>query len=197
MARQRSLTRWQCTYYTCKTLSMHKLGMRVSLMCNTAIINLSVARLAAVPFRWVCDFNHCVWLMLQCLMRLHRYNFHMYSPILINQPGLLNASNTSTSTCMISWIIPMPSTRNKMTNIGCHISFRWVKKFGCIYINNLEPIGSSDQSNMGLTPSPWPWETIFSSSTFPHSLACTQHSMWTAFNHTFHHYLTHQTLKNN
>jgi hypothetical protein len=35
------------------------------------------------------------------------------------------------------------------------------------------------------------------SSAFHHSLVCTQYSMWTAFDHTFHHCWTHLTLQNN
>lgn len=93
----------------------------------------------------------------------------------------------------------MPSTSSDMINIRCHTSFRWVAKSGCICKRNAlsEPTRNSDLSNMVLKPLPWLWETMHLSSTFPHSNACTQCSMWTAFGHTFHHYQTHPILQNN
>lgn len=144
-------------------------------MWNTVIIEISISQLAAVPFKWVWDFNRCVWLMFPCLMRLHKKNTHMYSLRLIKNLGLLNTSNTSANRFKTSWINPIPSTSNDMINIGRYICFGWVTKFGCIYRNKsfLEPIKSFNHSNMGLKPLPRLWETMLSSLVSPHSLACT------------------------
>ena len=57
----------------------------------------------------------------------------MFSLKLINPPSLLNASIKSSNRFMISWIMPMISRNNIMINIRCHISFKWMTKFGCIY----------------------------------------------------------------
>jgi hypothetical protein len=50
---------------------------------------------------------------------------------LTKPPGSLRGSNTSTNRFRISYRSPMTSTSSAMINIGCHISFRWVTKFGC------------------------------------------------------------------
>ena len=152
-------------------------------MCNKTITNLSIALAVTVPFKWVWYFNHCVWLMLLCLVQLHKQNPHMYSPRLIKQSSLLNASRTYANKFMKSWRIPLPSTSSNMTNIGCHTSLRWATKFGCICRNNAlpKPIERLDHFDMSLTSSPRMWEKILLSSTFPHSLSCTECSMWATF----------------
>ena len=116
----------------------------------------------------------------------------------IRQKTLLSTSNISTIMSMTFWRNQMPSTSSDMINIGCHTSFRWETKSGCICRRNAlpEPIENSDHSVMVLKPLPRLWETMHLSSTFPHSLACTQFSMWTTFDHTSDHCWTHQRLQN-
>jgi hypothetical protein len=106
----------------------------------------------------------------------------------------LSGSNTSFNRFRISYIIPMTSTSNAIINIGCHISFRWATKFGCICRKNAlpDPIGSFTHSIMVRTPSPRSWVIILLSSTFLLSLACTQCSMWISFDLISHHYWTPQ-----
>lgn len=149
--------------------------MRALPICNIVITKLSIVWLITIPFKWDWYFNYCVWLMLLCLMWLHSQNTHMYSMRMINQPSLLNASNTSTNRFTTPWRSLMPSTSNGRIKVRCHIGFRWATKFGWICRNNAlsEPIGRSDHSYTGLTPLPRLWVTIVSSTTFPHSLACT------------------------
>jgi hypothetical protein len=92
----------------------------------------------------------------------------------------LSTFNTSTSRSMTYWTKPMLSTSSGMINIGCHTSSRWATKFGYICRRStllgphrkLHPL-----FDMGHTPSPRLWETIPLSSTFHHSLVCTQCSM--------------------
>jgi len=81
---------------------------------------------------------------------------------------------------------------------GYHTSFRWVTEFDYIYRKNAlqEPNISSNHSDMVLTALPRLWETILWSTTFLHSFACTECSMWNALDHASHHYWTHQWLQN-
>jgi hypothetical protein len=111
-----------------------------------------------------------------------------------NPPGSLSGSNTSVNRFRISYISPMTSTRSAMINIGCHISFRWVTKLGCICRKNtlLDPIRIFSHSVMGHTPSPRLWLIILLSSTILLSLACTQCSTWISFDLISHHYWTPQ-----
>jgi hypothetical protein len=108
--------------------------------------------------------------------------------------GSLRGSNTSTNRFRIFYRSPMPSTSSAMINIKCHTSFRWETKFGCTCRKNALQglIESFIHSVMDPTPSPRLWVTMILSSTFPHSLACTQYSMWTSFGLIFHHYWTPQ-----
>lgn len=123
----------------------------------------------------------------------------MYSLRMIKKPYFLNAYSTFSNMFMTSWRSLIPSTRSYMINIGCHTSFMWVTMFGHICRKNALPklIRSSYHSDMGCTPLPRLRETIILSSTLANSLAYTQCSRWTAFNHTFHHYWTQQKLQNN
>jgi hypothetical protein len=113
---------------------------------------------------------------------------------LTKPPSSLRRSNTSTNRFNIFYRSPMPSTSSAMINTGCHTSFRWETKFGCTCRKNALQglIRSFIHSIMDLTPSPRLWVTMLLSSTFPPSLACTQCSMWTSFDHIFHHYWTPQ-----
>jgi hypothetical protein len=105
-------------------------------------------------------------------------------------PGSMSGSNTSVNKFRISYRSPMTSTSSPMINIGCHISFRWVTKFGCTCKKNAlqYPIGSFSHSIMGRKPSLRLWVIILLSSTFLLSLACTQCSMWISFDLISHHY---------
>ena len=149
--------------------------MRVFPMCITVVTDLFIARLVAVPFKWVQDFNHYVWLMLPCLMRLNRHNPHMYCPRLIKWLDLLNASNTFVSKFTTSWRSQMESISSDMINIRCHKSFNWAIKFGCICRKNtfLDPIKWSEHVDKSLMPLPKLWEIMLSIISFSHSLACT------------------------
>jgi hypothetical protein len=119
-------------------------------------------------------------------------------PILKLKPtklhGSLSRSNTSSNRFRIFYISPMASTSSCMINIGCHTSFRWDIKFGCIFIKNAlrGPIESFPQSAINITPSPRSWATMLLSLTFAPSLVFTQYLMWTSFGHIFHHYWTPQ-----
>jgi hypothetical protein len=120
---------------------------------------------------------------------------HILLQLKMTKPlGSLRGSNTSVNRFRISYRSPMTSTRSAMINTGCHISFRWAKKFGCICRNNAlpDPIGSFAHSIMGCTPSPRLWVIMLLSSTFLLSLAYTQCSTWISFDLISHHYWTPQ-----
>jgi hypothetical protein len=111
-----------------------------------------------------------------------------------NPPSSLSRSNTSSNRFRVSYRSQMTSTSSAMINIGCHISFRWVTKFGCTCRKNAlhNPICSFAHSIMDRTPSPRPWWIIILSSTFLLSLAYTQCSTWISFALISHHYWTPQ-----
>ena len=159
-------------------------------MFKKATIRLFTALLATTLFRWAWDSSYYVPLMWPCHLRLLTHICLTSSLKQVRQPASLSTSNIFASRSMTLWRNQIPSTSNDMIDIGCHTSFRWATKSGCICKRNAlpEPIKNSDHFDMVLTPLPRLWETMNLSSAFPHSLACTQCSMWTAFNHTFHHY---------
>jgi hypothetical protein len=105
-------------------------------------------------------------------------------------PVLLSGPNTSVNMFIISYKSPKTSTSSSMINTGCHISFRWVKKFGFTCRKNAlqDPIRSFYHFVMGRTPSPRLWVIMFSISTFLLSLAYTQCSAWISFDRISHHY---------
>jgi hypothetical protein len=113
---------------------------------------------------------------------------------LTKPPNSLSGSSTSCNRFRISYRSSMKSIKNAMINIGCHISFRWVTKFGCTCKKNslYDPIESFSHSIMGHTLSPRPRGIILLSSTFLLSLACTQCSTWISFALISHHYWTPQ-----
>lgn len=80
---------------------------------------------------------------------------YMFIPKLIKPPILLNTFSTFASRFMISWINPMIVTKNIMINIGCHMSFKLVTRFGFICRRNalLESIKSFNHFDMGFTSS--------------------------------------------
>jgi len=166
---------------------------------NTTIIGLSTARLATTLSRWAWDSNHYVSLIWPYHLQLLTQIQLMSNRKPIRQTASLSTSNISASRSMTFWRNQMPSTSSNMINIGYHTSFGWATKSVCICRRNtlLEPIVNSDHSDMFLTPLLRLWATMHLSSAFPHSLACTQCSMWTTFDHTSHHCWTHMTLQNN
>ena len=93
----------------------------------------------------------------------------------------------------------MLSTRNNMISIRYNTTSRWVTKCGyiCKKSTLLDPTVSFGCSDMGHTRSPRLSGTMPSSLVLHHFLVCTQCSMWTAFDPTFHLYWTHQTWQNN
>jgi len=199
MARQRLSTWWSYTFCACTTQTINGHGMRASTIFNTATTRLSTARLATNFFRWSWDSNHYVPLMWPCHLQLLTQIQLISGPKQIRKTTSLCTSNIFDSRSMTFWRNQIPSTSRDMINIGCHTSFRWVTKFGCIFKRNTLPeqIWNLDHFNMDLTPLRRLWETMHLSSAFPHSLACTQCSMWTAFDHTVLDCLTHLTLQNN
>jgi hypothetical protein len=132
MARQRSSTEWSCISCACTTPNIHAHGMRVSPMFNTTTIDPFIARPTTVPFRWGWDFNHWVPLMSHYPLHPHRKNHPMLNLRLTKPPSLLNGFNTSDNRSMIFYRNPMLSTNNAMINTGCHTSFRWETRSGCI-----------------------------------------------------------------
>jgi hypothetical protein len=132
--------------------------------------------------------------MLHFPLRSPRSTHLLLQSKLTKTPGSLSRSNTSANRFRISYKSPMTSTNNAMINIGCHISFRWVTKFGCTCRKNTlqGPIRSFAHSVMGRTLSPSLWGIILLSSTFLLSLVCTQCSTWISFALISHHYWTPQ-----
>lgn len=123
----------------------------------------------------------------------------MSSPKSTRQIASLRTFNTSANRSMTYWKKPMLITSNNIINIECHTSSRWVIKFGYICRRRalLGTTARFTRFDMVHTPSPRLWEIMLLRSTFPHSLAYTQCSMWITFAHTFHHYWKHLTLQNN
>jgi hypothetical protein len=123
-----------------------------------------------------------------------RLNHILLQLKLTKPPISFSRSNTSANKFMISYRSPMTSTNNAMINIGCHISFRWVTKFGCTCKKKAlqDPIKRFSHSVMGRTLSPRPWGIMILASTFLLSLGCTQCSMWISFTLISHHYWTPQ-----
>jgi hypothetical protein len=111
-----------------------------------------------------------------------------------NPSSSLRRCITSANRFNISYKIPVKSTSSAMINIGCHISFRWVTKFGCTCKKNAlhDPIRSFSHSIMGCTLSPSLWGILLLSSTFLISLACTHCSTWISFDLISRHYWTPQ-----
>jgi hypothetical protein len=104
--------------------------------------------------------------------------------------GFSTSSNRSMRFCRN----PMLSTSSAMINTGYRTSFRYEIRSGYICRKSAlqGPIGSSTHFAMGLTLSPRMWVAMILSSTLHPSLACTQCSIWTSFDHIFHHYWTPQ-----
>jgi hypothetical protein len=168
-------------------------------MYNIATTEPCITQLATNPFRWGWDSNHWVPYMLHYPLRSPRTNHLLLQLKLTKPPGSLRGSNTSINMFRLSYKSPMKSTCNAMINTGCHISFMWVTKFGCICRKKTlpNPIRSFTHSVMVRTPSPRLWVIIILGSTFLLSLACTQWSTWISFDLISHHYWTPQRWQNN
>jgi hypothetical protein len=132
--------------------------------------------------------------MLHFPLRSTRPTHFLLQMKLRKPPSSLRGSITSTNRFRISYKSRITSTRSAMINIICHISFRWVTKFGCTCIKKTlqDPIRRFTHSIMGHKPSPRPWGIIILSSTFLISLACTECSTWISFALISHHYRTPQ-----
>jgi hypothetical protein len=157
---------------------------------TTSTTNPYIAQPTISPFRWGWDFNHWVPWMLHYPLRPPKQTHHMLQLELTKSPGSLSGSIKSTNRFKTFYRSPMPGTSNAMTNTGCHTSFKCETKIGCTCRNNALHglIEKFVHSIMDPISSPRMWVTMVLSSTFPHSLACTQYSMWTSFNLIFHHY---------
>jgi hypothetical protein len=136
--------------------------------------------------------------MFHYLFQPHGQNLPMFNMRPTKPPDSLNGFSTSTNRSMRFGKKPMLSTSSAMINTGYRTSFRWDTSSGYICRKSAlqVPIESPALFAMGLTLSPRLWVEMFFSSTFNPSLACTQCSMWTSFNHIFHHYWTPQRLHN-
>jgi hypothetical protein len=151
-----------------------------------------ISQLNTTPFRSGWDSNHWVTWMLHYLLQPPRPTHILLQLKLTKLLCSLCGSSTSTNRFRIFYRSPIPSTRSAMINTGCHISFKWDTKCGCTCKKNAlqGPIESFSPFVMDLRPSPRLWVTILLSSTFLHSLACTQCSTWISFSHISHHYWT-------
>jgi hypothetical protein len=127
-------------------------------------------------------------------LETHRQNLPMYNLRLKKPPYSLSRFNTYANRSMRFCRKPMLSTSSAMINIGYRTSLRLETRFGYICRKSIlqGPIEIYTHLSMGLTPSPRLWVAMILRSTLHPSLACTQCSMWTSFNHIFHHYWTPQ-----
>jgi len=137
--------------------------------------------------------------MLHFLLQPERNNIPMFKLRLTKTLDSLSGFITSTNRSTIFCRKPMLITRSAIINTRYHTSFRWETRSSYIYRKNAlqVPIGRSSHFAMGLTLSPRMWVAMLLSSTLHPYLACTCCSMWTSFNHIFHHYWTPQRSKNN
>ena len=165
-------------------------------MSKITTTGLSTTRLTITLFRWAWGSSHYVPLMWPYHLQQLRQIQLMSSSKPIRKITSLITFNTYTNRSLTYWTKPMLSTSSDMINIECHTGSRWAINFSyiCKRSTLLGPTTRFSHFDMGPTPSPRLWEIIILSSAFPHSLACTQCSMWIAFGHTFHHYWTHLTL---
>jgi hypothetical protein len=161
-------------------------------MFNIATTRLSIAPPTIAHFMWGWDSNPWVPLMLHYLLQPHRHNYPMFILRLKKPPDSLSRFNTSANMSMRFCRNPMLSKTNVMINTGYHTSFRWETRYGYIYRKRTlhGPIKSSINFSMGLILSPRLCATMLLISILYASFACTQCSMWTSFDHIFHHYWT-------
>jgi hypothetical protein len=160
---------------------------------------LSIAPPTISHIRWGWDSSHWVPLMWHYLLPPHRKNLPLFSLRLTKTPYSLSGFSTSTNRSMRFCRKLMLSTSNTMINIGYHTSFKWETMFGYIYKKSAlqDPIRRSTHLSMGLTLSLRLWVENILISTLHPSLACTQCSMWTFFDHILYPYWTPQRSQNN
>jgi hypothetical protein len=132
--------------------------------------------------------------MLHYLLPPHRQNIPMFSLRPKNPPDSLSRFNTSANRSRIFCRNPMLSMSNAMINTWYRTGFRLETTFGYIFRRSVSqgPIRSSAHFSMGLTLSLRLWVAMLLSSSLHPSLSYTQCSMWTSFDHIFHHYWTPQ-----
>jgi hypothetical protein len=138
--------------------------------------------------------------MLHYLLQLHKHNIPMFSLRWKKPLDLLSVFSTCTNRSMRFFKNAMLSTSSAMNNTRCCTSFRWETRpsYICIKRTLHNPIRRSSHFSMGLTISPRLWiEMILSSILHPYLAHCTQCSMWTSFDHIFHHYWTPQRSQKN
>jgi hypothetical protein len=136
--------------------------------------------------------------MLHYLLQPHRQTLPMFIMRPTKPPDSFSEFSTFAKMSMKFCRNTMLSTSSAMINIGYRTSFMLETRSGYIFkrIVLQGPIKISDHFSMGLTSSPRLWvETILSSTLHP-SLDFTQCSMWTFFDHIFHHYWTPQRSQN-
>ena len=133
--------------------------------------------------------------MLDYLLPPHRQTLPMFSLRSTKPPDSLSRFSTSTNKSRRFCRNPMRRTNNTTINTGYRTSFRMVTKSGYICRRSVSPgpIRNFVHFIMDLTLSPRLWVAMILSSTLHPSLACTQCSMWTSFNHIFHHYWTQRS----
>jgi hypothetical protein len=168
--------------------------MRVSPTFITVTKGLSIAPSSIAHFKWGWDSNPWVPLMLHYLLQPQRQTLPMFILRPTKTPDSLSRFRTFANRSMRFSKKPMLITSNSMINTGYRTSFRLETRFGYICRKSIlqGPIGSSAYFFMDLTLSPRLWVAILLSSKLHPSLACNQCSMWTSFDHIFHHYWTHQ-----
>jgi hypothetical protein len=168
-------------------------------MFITVTVGLSIAPLDIAHFRWGWDSNPWVPLMLHYLLPPHKQTLPMFILRLTKPPDSLRGFNTSANRSRRFCRNPMLSTSNAMINTRYHTSFRLEIKSGYICRRSIShgPMRSSAHFSMGLTLSPRIWVAMLLNSTLHPSLACTQCSMWTYFDHIFHHYWAPQRSQKN
>jgi hypothetical protein len=161
-------------------------------MSNIITTWLSIVQLTIDHYKWILDSNPWDPLMFHFLLPPHRKTL----PLIILQstkpPDSLRGFNTSVNRSRRFCRNPMLSTSNSMINIGYHTNFKLATQFGYICRRSISssPIKSFSHFVMGLTLSPRLWVAMLLSSTLHPSLVCIQYSMWTSFDHIFHHFWT-------
>lgn len=106
--------------------------MKDTLMFIISKTKLSIAQLATSPFRWGWDSNQYVPLMWSYHLQLLNQIQLMSSLKLTRITNSLSTFSTSTNNSMTYWIEAIPSMSNIIINIDCHISSKWVTKFGYV-----------------------------------------------------------------
>jgi hypothetical protein len=118
-------------------------------MFSIATTGLSIAPPNIAPFRWGCDSNPWVPLMLHYLLQPHRQTLPMFNLRWTKPPDSLSRFSTSTNKSMRFCRKPMLSTSNAMINTGYHTSFRWETRSSYIFIKSVGPWLGKQAKNQG------------------------------------------------